>query len=136
MIHYASNCAAYMFWFMTHWGLIIWIRHVRCVISIRQCLELRWINWESLLSSCMCYNILVIMSQGVCVLWRRLPEKNNFPYSKNNLRHYFHFLPVRVSNILKFWFICSVNGVLSAVFLQPFFQNSLLFAKQTLFGLV
>ena len=66
--------------------------------------------------------------QGMGVLWRRLPE--------NIIFHSFYFLPVRVSNILKFWFVCSVYWVLSAVFLQPFFQNSLLFAKQMLFGLV
>ena len=88
---------------------------------------------------------------AACQLWRlqawgltpgggrfvkKTSRKYNFPLIKNNLRHYFYFLPVRVSNILKFWFVCSVNWVLSAVFLQPFFQNSLLFAKQTLFGLV
>ena len=67
---------------------------------------------------------------------KKTSRKYNFPLIKNNLRHYFYFLPVRVYNILKFWFVFSVNWVLSAVFLQPFFQNSLLFAKQTLFGLV
>ena len=29
-------------------------------------------------------------------------RKYYFPLIKNNLRHYFYFLPVRVSNILKF----------------------------------
>ena len=29
-------------------------------------------------------------------------RKYNFPLIKNNLRHYFYFLPVRVFNILKF----------------------------------
>ena len=67
---------------------------------------------------------------------KKTSRKYNFPPIKNNLRHYFYFLPVRVSNNLKFWFVCSVNWVLSAVFLQPFFHNSLLFAQQTLFGLV
>ena len=46
---------------------------------------------------------------------KKTSRKYNFPLIKNNLRHYFYFLPVRVSNILKFWFVCSVNRVLSAV---------------------
>ena len=58
------------------------------------------------------------------------------PLTNNYLRHYNYFLPVRVSNIMKFWFVSLVNWVLSAVFTQPFFQNSLLFEEQTLFGLV
>ena len=77
-----------------------------------------------------------VLEPGYHSLIKKTSTEYNFPLIKNNLRHYFYFLPVRVSNILKFWFVCSVNWVLSAVFLQPFYQNSLLFAKQTLFGLV
>ena len=33
---------------------------------------------------------------------KKTSRKYNFPLIKNNLRHYFYFLPVRVSNILKF----------------------------------
>ena len=33
---------------------------------------------------------------------KKTSRKYNFPHTKNNLRHYFYFLPVRVSNILKF----------------------------------
>ena len=79
---------------------------------------------------------LTLLCAGGGRFVKKTSRKYNFPHTKNNLRHYFYFLPVRVSNIMKFWFVCSVNWVLSAVFLQPFFQNSLLFAKQTLFGLV
>ena len=39
---------------------------------------------------------------------KKTSRKYNFPLIKNNLRHYFYFLPVRVSNILKFGFVCSV----------------------------
>ena len=33
---------------------------------------------------------------------KKTSRKYNFPLKKNNLRHYFYFLPVWVSNILKF----------------------------------
>ena len=33
---------------------------------------------------------------------KKTSRKYNFPHTKNNLRHYFNFLPVKVSNILKF----------------------------------
>ena len=33
---------------------------------------------------------------------KKTSRKYNFPLIKNNLRHNFYFLPVRVSNILKF----------------------------------
>ena len=99
--------------------------HPAAVLPLTQNLSRKFLNWDI---------YLLQLDPGYRCLVKKTSRKYYFPL--NHLRHYFYFLHVRVSNIMKFWFICSVNWVLSAVFLQPFFQNSLLFAKQTLFGLV
>ena len=49
-------------------------------------------------------------------------RKHNFPLIKNNLRPYFYFLPVRVSNILRFWFVCSFIEFCLLCFYNPFFR--------------
>lgn len=103
--------------------------------AVRPVLDSRRGSTGGLVAICGCCSGSILQPGGGRFV-KKTFRKYNFPHTKNNLRHYFYFLPVRVSNILKFWFVCSVYWVLSAVFLQPFFQNSLLFAKQTLFGLV
>ena len=50
-------------------------------------------HWSLVFQDYSCKRLIgdVFTIQGVGVLWR----KNNFPLIKNNLRHYFYFLPFR-----------------------------------------
>ena len=47
-------------------------------------------------------NYLTVVVTGGGRFVKKTSRKYNFPLMKNNLRHYFYFLPVRVFNILRF----------------------------------
>ena len=50
----------------------------------------------------MLFSISYSCSPGGGRFVKKTFRKYNFPLINDNLRHYFYFLPVRVSNILKF----------------------------------